>query len=321
MRRCRVRESAAGVLVVHAGAMGDTAMIWPLLRALLRTPGVRCVRAAVSPAMVDLTRRLMAGRAEVGGGVDFAVEPSDASAYARLWVGDGEREGWEERIDRVLAFVVGGEDGVGADLAGAAWLRAARERFGDDVRPIGPPGSASRAALWASARVDELGAVRAVANADGPIVMHVGGGGAKKRWPMERFVRCVRAMEAERLGPVRVLAGHVELETFGAREREMFEDLGGRYVTNAMELAGELERARIVVAADTGPGHVAAQLGVRVVSLFGPTDPAVWSPRGASGCVRVLAPTRASAMTWLEVEPVLGAVREMLAAGEISGER
>jgi heptosyltransferase-1 len=40
------------------------------------------------------------------------------------------------------------------------------------------------------------------------------------------------------------------------------------------ELVALTALARVVVAADTGPLHVASAAGTRVVALFGPTDPA-----------------------------------------------
>jgi len=50
-----------------------------------------------------------------------------------------------------------------------------------------------------------------------------------------------------------------------------------------MSAYGVLMRdARRVVACDTGPGHLAAAAGARLLSLFGPSDPARWAPVGSS---------------------------------------
>ena len=50
-----------------------------------------------------------------------------------------------------------------------------------------------------------------------------------------------------------------------------------------MSAYGALMRdARLVVASDTGPGHLAAAAGARLLSLFGPSDPARWAPLGPS---------------------------------------
>ena len=38
--------------------------------------------------------------------------------------------------------------------------------------------------------------------------------------------------------------------------------------------------ADLAVAADTGPLHLAAAAGTRVVALYGPKDPALYGPRG-----------------------------------------
>ncbi|WP_179957078.1 glycosyltransferase family 9 protein [Amycolatopsis anabasis] len=54
-------------------------------------------------------------------------------------------------------------------------------------------------------------------------------------------------------------------------------DLGG--ATDLRGLAGILDRARVLVAPNTGPAHLAAAVGTPVVSLFAPVVPAArWAP-------------------------------------------
>jgi 3-deoxy-D-manno-octulosonic-acid transferase/heptosyltransferase-1 len=48
-----------------------------------------------------------------------------------------------------------------------------------------------------------------------------------------------------------------------------------------LELAAIYERCAAVVGCDTGPVHLAAALGVPVVSLYGPKDPAIYAPWSA----------------------------------------
>ena len=51
------------------------------------------------------------------------------------------------------------------------------------------------------------------------------------------------------------------------------------------ELIALTRRARIFIAGDSGPMHLAAALGVSVVAIFGPTDPARNGPYGTRSVV------------------------------------
>jgi heptosyltransferase-3 len=50
--------------------------------------------------------------------------------------------------------------------------------------------------------------------------------------------------------------------------------------TDLYELARWLATARVYIGNDSGITHLAAAAGAPVVAIFGPTDPAVWAPRG-----------------------------------------
>jgi heptosyltransferase-3 len=97
--------------------------------------------------------------------------------------------------------------------------------------------------------------------------IHPFSGSPRKNWPLEKF----RAMagELERAIPVRWCAGPDDppLES-------------GVYIDDLYELACWLARAQLYVGNDSGITHLAAAVGTPVLALFGPTDPAVWAPRG-----------------------------------------
>lgn len=66
-----------------------------------------------------------------------------------------------------------------------------------------------------------------------------------------------------------------------------------------------LESARAVVANDTGPGHLAAAVGARLISLYGPHSVAAWAPLG----------TRVTLLHDPKGWPAAMAVAEMLLSG------
>jgi hypothetical protein len=124
-------------------------------------------------------------------------------------------------------------------------------------------------------------------------VIHPFAGSPKKRWPLERFRELAHTL-ARRM-PVEWCAGP-EDDLPGAQR---FDDL--------YELAGWLAAARIYIGNDSGATHLAAAVGTPVVALFGPSDPAVWAPRGPHVAI-----ARAHAMDSITVEQVASLVWKTL---------
>ena len=104
-------------------------------------------------------------------------------------------------------------------------------------------------------------------------VLNPGGGWASKLWPAERFGELAKGLRGLRLVPLvswgpgeEALADRVVAASGGAAVR--------CFPTTLLDYVEIARRARLVVAADTGPLHLACAAGAPVVALFGPTDPA-----------------------------------------------
>ena len=93
----------------------------------------------------------------------------------------------------------------------------------------------------------------------------------------------------------------------GPREDEL---PGARRFDDLHDLACWLAGARVYIGNDSGPTHLAAAVGTPVVALFGPSDPAVWAPRGPR--VRVAAAPTLEAIEVTEVENLVWDAAGML---------
>jgi len=118
-------------------------------------------------------------------------------------------------------------------------------------------------------------------------VLNPGAGWGSKRWSAERTGWLADLLEDEFGLPVvlnsgpgeEALAEEVRAACRRARPLIYSGDIPG--------LIALLRRARLMVGPDTGPLHLASALGVPVVGLFGPTDPARNGPCGAASvCLR-----------------------------------
>jgi heptosyltransferase-1 len=120
---------------------------------------------------------------------------------------------------------------------------------------------------WDSFARDPLGRLEPLEN---KIVLLPGAGRPEKQWPVERFREVVQRY------------GNDAVVVWGPGERDLAAAIGGVIApeTNLRELTYVLRNARVVVGGDTGPLHLAAAVGTRVVGLYGPTDPARNGPYG-----------------------------------------
>lgn len=106
-------------------------------------------------------------------------------------------------------------------------------------------------------------------------ILNPGGNKVEKRWPAERFAWLARELRDRRGFSVLVNGSPGEREVVEAIVTGAGERVVGLHTLGMTlgSLKGVVKRARLMVTNDTGPRHIAAAMGIPVVSLFGPTDP------------------------------------------------
>jgi hypothetical protein len=244
-------------LIIRPGGIGDFIVSLPALECLKAD----FVEVWTAPANVALARFADRARAIPSTGLDLlgVVEPP-----ARL-------------MEELRSF-----DSI------VSWYGANRSEFRDLVLGLGLPfrffralpedGAGMHAADFylsqvrtlagaASDGIPRIACPQECAGREEFAVIHPFSGSPRKNWPLERFRELAR--ELERRMPVRWCAGPEDPPLEGAVR---LDDL--------YELACWLAAASLYVGNDSGITHLAAAVGTPVLALFGPTDPAVWAPRG-----------------------------------------
>jgi len=114
-------------------------------------------------------------------------------------------------------------------------------------------------------------------------IINPGAGWGAKCWPAERYAAVAGALKRH---------GITSLVNYGPGEEELAQAVVRAAPGAAEPLScgvGQLialtRRARLLVGGDTGPTHLAAALGVPVVAIYGPTDPARNGPIGSRAIV------------------------------------
>ncbi len=141
-------------------------------------------------------------------------------------------------------------------------------------------------------RPEEMTAARArlqqvLPRRDGPlVVVHPGAGAPPKCWPPEDFAATCDDLQMRLNAQVLLLAGKGEAESLRVlrssiqTEAAVIED-----ALSTRELAALLREADLYLGNDSGPMHLAAAVGTRVVGLYGASSPVTWRPLGEGHCV------------------------------------
>jgi heptosyltransferase III len=256
-------------LIIRPGAIGDTILAFPAMQHLRAEFTEIWVRSEVVPLVrfADRVRALSSTGIDLLGIPDVETPPRLIETLASF----DEIVSWygTNRLkDRDFSAVLRGRVRFLPALPNAEMHAA--DFFLAQVGGAGP----------AVPRIDCGGRQR-----EEFVVLHPFSGSPRKNWPLARFLELESRLTA--LG--------LRVEWAARPGWVRFENLG--------DLAQWLSVAGIYVGNDSGIAHLAGAVGTPVVALFGPTDPAVWAPRGP--VVKVL---RGDSVEEIEVADVLAAV-------------
>jgi ADP-heptose:LPS heptosyltransferase len=240
------------MLVLRPGALGDTLLAVPALRALRLRFGSVILAAHGGAA------RLLRSLGEVDDGFAF----------------DDPRLGWLFRPAPAEHEPV------------VAWLDPARTPGLRNALVVAPsrPADDRHCAQYLLDTLAPLGcstvlddhplAVTPIASDE--VLIHPGSGAAAKNWPAERFAEVIQQFD----GPARLIVGEADRVAADAVERALGRALPRLQDPALEELAQRLAGCRAYVGNDSGVSHLAGLSGARAWVLFGPTSPAVWRPLG-----------------------------------------
>jgi len=310
--------------VFCSASLGDTILLWPMLRAMARR-GIT-VYFVAPQSRAHLAARCINGQlsGELPGGPG-SVATVIAVADTQPWVGRLHSEDPQVALQpltppaldaarstilHVISIFEEGEPGSCLPLAAARWHHNAARLFPlARIENCGTPGSPARLAAFRRWDAVATGHVAMGGQAGGAVVMHIGSGGRHKVWPLASWLDVAERLKGEGLR-VTLIAGEVEAERMSLADAAAFHNAGGMTLTSLEELVSVLRSAGGFVGADSGPAHLAAQLGLPTLALFGPTDSQVWSPVGP--LVTIIAALPGLPMSSINCNEVVERVRAML---------
>ena len=316
------------ILVIRTDRIGDVVLTTPAIKAIRQSlPGSR-ISVLVTPATFDLVN----GNPYVD---EILLDERQGRHKGLFGFFRLVREIHLKRFDLVIIFHTKKRYNLACYAARIPWrLGYKNEKFGfllslplKDTRPSGEKHEAEycmdalkaigientdldlfvptqkEAEAWAVNWMQENNL-----SSNGFIAVHPGSSDPAKCWPAADFALLIDRL-IELYGLKIILIGSAQTAALAAliqqKTRRSSEVLNLTGKTSVAQMASLLRRARLLISNDSGPVHVAAGVGIGVISLFMRDQPGInkerWKPLGPKSFVLVNVPAPISVENVLEI--------------------
>lgn len=284
------------ILIINLAFIGDV---------ILSTPVARAMRETYPEATIDmLTVKVPAPIAELNPYIDKVIIYDKKGHHKQWWqVLTLIRELKSRHYDlavctnfavrgAILARAIGATHRVGYDAQHGKWfltqaasvhrpaIRHEADNYLDVLQPLGI--TTLDTSLVLTIREEDRQTVRQVLKrtpAKPLIIICPAGSYPRKSWTSEGYAAVIK--ELAPIANLVLIGGQAEqpmLNELNSQTGSQAQVFGGNF--NLKELTALVADADLLITVDTGPLHIAQAVGTPVLALFGPTDPAVWGPRG-----------------------------------------
>jgi len=284
-------EQPDKILIIHSGGIGDLLLALPAMRIFRRSFPHSILELLGRPERLTLVSRDLQASSirsiDQGGMAYFYLEgtslPSGlvtffSSFRAALIFGKGGGEILADHLKRI---------GVGRVILIPSFPPEGRrvpvsDYLLESLRNEGLEGKESFAPLclpkWSLDFAGDFRAAHGLKDGEQVLAIHPGSGSPAKNWKPENFAR-VADWGSERFR-ILLIVGPADNEIEGVKQAmKKAQPIIADHLP-LVHLAGVLKSCTAYVGNDSGITHLAATLGIPTIAIFGPTDPAVWGPRG-----------------------------------------
>ena len=112
------------------------------------------------------------------------------------------------------------------------------------------------------------------------VAVHPGSGSRQKCWPIDRYVELIFWLKKEMGAQILLISGQADIGIVEELRKKIRDNIILVDQFPLPILAAIIKRSDLFVGNDSGITHVAAAVGTPAITIFGPTDPRIWGPRG-----------------------------------------